>query len=134
MAFPEFRAVAPIHIAAWIVVSLLAESLWLSTVTGQAMESMASTVDMSLVVLLGYHPSIWIVAIALRDRQRGLLAPALVQGAFNAGQNAVALARRGASSIRPLGGMPLAGGARIPRFGPGLHPSRGSRPSSPTSS
>ena len=63
-AFPEFRTIGTVHVAAWILVSLLAESLWLSTITGKAMESMASTVDLSLLVLLGYRPAVWIVAIA----------------------------------------------------------------------
>src|SRR5256885_1433831 len=63
LSFHAFWSIGAMYLAAWIVVSLLAESLWLPTVTGKAMESMASTVDISLLILLGYKPAIWIVAI-----------------------------------------------------------------------
>src|SRR6185369_15714871 len=61
-AFPSLQGVGWMQVGAWILVSLLAESLWLSTISGKAMESMASTVDISLLILLGFKPSIWIVA------------------------------------------------------------------------
>jgi len=107
-AFPEFRTVTPIHIAAWILVSLLAESLWLSTITGKAMESMASTVDLSLLVLLGYRPAVWIVAIAFAIANVIFSRRSWYKALFNAGQNAVALAA-GGLVYSLLGGIPLAG-------------------------
>src|SRR5205814_9277079 len=64
LSFRSFWAIGAMYLAAWILVSLLAESLWLPTITGKAMESMASTVDISLLILLGFKPAIWIVAIA----------------------------------------------------------------------
>jgi len=107
-AFPEFRTVSPIHIAAWILVSLLAESLWLSTITGKAMESMASTVDLSLLVLLGYRPAVWIVAIAFAIANVIFSRRSWYKALFNAGQNAVALAA-GGLVYSLMGGVPLAG-------------------------
>ena len=40
-SLPEFLHLGLLAITAWIVVSLLAESLWIPTVSGKAMESMA---------------------------------------------------------------------------------------------
>ncbi len=105
--FPEFRAIGPFHVAAWILVSLLAESLWLSTITGKAMESMASTVDLSLLVLLGYGPAVWIVAIAFALANVFFSRRTWYKTLFNAGQNVLALSAAGIV-YSFLGGVPLA--------------------------
>lgn len=107
-AFPEFRTIGLIHVAAWILVSLLAESLWLSTITGKAMESMASTVDLSLLVLLGYRPAVWIVAIAFALANVIFSRRTWYKALFNAGQNVVALSAAGIVYALS-GGVPLAG-------------------------
>ena len=104
----EFWAVGLWQIAAWIAVSLLAESLWLPTVTGKAMESMASTFDISLLVLLGFGPSIWIVAVAFTIANLFFSRRVWYKALFNAGQNVLCLAAAGAV-FSALGGMPLAG-------------------------
>ena len=106
-AFSEFRGLGPIHLAAWILVSLLAESLWLSTITGKAMESMASTVDLSLLVLLGYRPAVWIVAIAFALANVIFSRRIWYKALFNAGQNVIALSAAGLV-FQLLGGVPLA--------------------------
>jgi len=106
-AFPEFRSIGPIHVAAWILVSLLAESLWLSTITGKAMESMASTVDLSLLVLLGYRPAVWIVAIAFAIANIIFSRRTWYKAIFNAGQNVIALSAAGIV-FHLLGGVPMA--------------------------
>ncbi len=112
-AFPEFRAIGPLPILAWILVSLLAESLWISTITGKAMESMASTVDVSLLVLLGYRPAVWIVAIAFGIANVIFSRRSWYKTLFNAGQNVVALSAAGLA-FALLGGVPLAGFAGPP--------------------
>ena len=71
--------------------SLLAESLWISTITGQAMESMASTIDLSLLVLLGFRPAVWIVAIAFALANVFFSRRVWYKAIFNAGQNVLAL-------------------------------------------
>jgi len=116
-AFPTFRTIGPIHVAAWILVSLLAESLWLSTITGKAMESMASTVDLSLLVLLGYRPAVWIVAIAFAIANVIFSRRSWYKTLFNAGQNVLALSA-GGLVYQSLGGVPLAGqgGAPVETF------------------
>lgn len=107
-AFPEFRTIGTVHVAAWILVSLLAESLWLSTITGKAMESMASTVDLSLLVLLGYRPAVWIVAIAFALANVIFSRRTWYKALFNAAQNVAALSAAGIV-YACLGGLPLAG-------------------------
>jgi len=113
IAFPSLRDVGWMQVGAWILVSLLAESLWLSTITGKAMESMASTVDISLLILLGFKPSIWIVAIAFALANVFFSRRVWYKAIFNAGQNVIALTAAGLV-YEALGGAPLvsAGGLR----------------------
>jgi len=90
-------------------VSLLAESLWLPTITGKAMESMASTVDLSLLVLLGFRPAVWIVAIAFALANVIFSRRVWYKALFNAGQNVASLSAAGIV-YTILGGTALAGG------------------------
>jgi len=69
---------------------------------------MASTVDLSLLVLLGYRPAVWIVAIAFAIANVIFSRRSWYKALFNAGQNAVALAA-GGLVYSLLGGVPLAG-------------------------
>jgi signal transduction histidine kinase len=105
-SFDAFLALGWMPILAWIVVSLMAESLWLQTITGKAMESMASAVDISLLVLLGYKPAVWIVAIAFALANVFFSRRVWYKAIFNAGQNVVALSAAGAAYTL-LGGHPL---------------------------
>jgi hypothetical protein len=68
---------------------------------------MASTVDLSLLVLLGYRPAVWIVAIAFTIANVIFSRRSWYKALFNAGQNAVALAA-GGFVYSLLGGVPLA--------------------------
>jgi signal transduction histidine kinase len=112
-AFPEFRTIGLVHVVAWILVSILAESLWIPTITGKAMESMASTVDLSLLVLLGYRPSVWIVAIGFAFANVMFSRRTWYKALFNAGQNVIALSAAGLVYMG-LGGVPLAGRGGAP--------------------
>ena len=103
----SFLALGWAPLVIWIVVSLIAESLWLQTITGKAMESMASAVDISLLVLLGYKPAVCIVAIAFALANVFFSKRVWYKAIFNAGQNVIALTMAGiAYSL--LGGTPLA--------------------------
>jgi signal transduction histidine kinase len=95
------------QVAVWVLISLLAESLWLSTITGKAMESMASTVDLSLLVLLGFKPAVWIVAVAFALANVVFSRRVWYKAVFNAGQNVLSLAAAGLV-YEALGGRPLA--------------------------
>jgi signal transduction histidine kinase len=115
-----FLALGWMAILAWIVVSLMAESLWLQTITGKAMESMASTVDISLLVLLGYKPAVWIVAIAFALANVFFSKRVWYKAIFNAGQNVIALTAAGVT-FALLGGEPLvAHGGLTVLHGPSL--------------
>jgi len=72
------------------------------------MESMASTVDLSLLVLLGYRPAVWIVAIAFALANVVFSRRTWYKTLFNAGQNVLALSAAGVVYFL-LGGVPLAG-------------------------
>jgi len=119
LSFPQFWSLGPMHITAWIVVSLLAESLWLPTLTGKAMESMASTVDISLLILLGVRPSVWIVAIGFLLANLFFSRRVWYKALFNAGQNVLALAAAGAA-FGAFGGKPLAGDGILALKGPAM--------------
>lgn len=110
LSLTHFLSLGWMHITAWIVVSLLAESLWLPTLTGKAMESMASTVDISLLILLGMRPSVWIVAIGFTLANLFFSRRVWYKAVFNAGQNVLSLAAAG-FAFTALGGKPLAGDA-----------------------
>ncbi len=107
LSLDGFTALGLLPILAWIVVSLAAESLWLPTLTGKAMESMASTVDISLLILLGFRPAAWIVAIAFLLANLFFSRRVWYKAIFNAGQNVLALAAAG-MAYEALGGVPLA--------------------------
>lgn len=114
-----FLALGWMPLLAWIVVSLVAESLWLQTITGKAMESMASTVDISLLVLLGYKPAVCIVAIAFALANVFFSKRVWYKAIFNAGQNVIALTAAGIA-FSLLGGRPLASEGGLEAFR-GLH-------------
>ena len=64
------------------------------------MESMASTVDLSLLVLFGYRPAVWIAAIAFAIANVIFSRRTWYKALFNAGQNVLALSAAG-PFVRP---------------------------------
>jgi signal transduction histidine kinase len=108
-------AVGWMQVGVWVLVSLLAESLWIPTLTGKAMESMASAVDISLLVLLGFMPSVWIVAVAFALANVFFARRIWYKAVFNAGQNVLSLAAAGLA-FEALGGVPLVAAGGLPAF------------------
>ena len=53
-----------IHFLGWVLITIVAESLWLPTITGESTDSMASAANFATVVLWGVAPAIWIVALS----------------------------------------------------------------------
>lgn len=53
-----------VHWLAWVAITVVAESLWLPTITGEGTDSMASAANFATVVLWGVAPAIWIVAVS----------------------------------------------------------------------
>jgi len=74
---------------------------------------MASTVDLSLLVLLGYRPAVWIVAIAFSIANVIFSRRVWYKALFNAGQNVLALSAAGLVYAL-LGGVPMAGHGGAP--------------------
>ena len=53
-----------VHWLAWVAINVVAESLWLPTITGEGTDSMASSANFATVVLWGLTPAIWIVTLS----------------------------------------------------------------------
>jgi signal transduction histidine kinase len=53
-----------VHWLAWVAITVVAESLWLPTITGEGTDSMASSANFATTVLWGITPAIWIVAVS----------------------------------------------------------------------
>jgi signal transduction histidine kinase len=115
ISWPALEAAGWMRVGVWILVSLLAESLWIPTLTGKAMESMASAVDLSLLVLLGFMPSVWIVAVAFTLANLVFSRRVWYKAVFNAGQNVLSLAAAGIV-FELLGGKPLVAAGGLPAF------------------
>jgi len=63
--FPlEWRSPLLLQFLGWVLITVVAESLWLPTITGEGTDSMASAANFATVVLWGVAPSIWIVALS----------------------------------------------------------------------
>jgi signal transduction histidine kinase len=63
--FPlDWRSPLLLHFLGWVLITVVAESLWLPTITGEGTDSMASAANFATVVLWGVAPSIWIVALS----------------------------------------------------------------------
>lgn len=58
----DIRNVLLTHFLIWVVINVVAESLWLPSMTGEGTDSMASAANFATVVLWGITPAIWIVA------------------------------------------------------------------------
>ena len=115
LSLHALAAVGWMQVGVWVLVSLLAESLWIPTLTGKAMESMASAVDLSLLVLLGFMPSVWIVAVAFALANLFFSGRKWYKAVFNAGQNVLSLAAAGLV-FEALGGAPLVRAGGLPAF------------------
>jgi hypothetical protein len=63
--FPlDWKTPLLVHFLGWVLITVVAESLWLPTITGEGTDSMASAANFATVVLWGVAPSIWIVALS----------------------------------------------------------------------
>ena len=63
--FPlDWRSPLLLQYLGWVLITIVAESLWLPTITGEGTDSMASAANFATVVVWGVTPSIWIVALS----------------------------------------------------------------------
>lgn len=78
------------HYVAWIVICLVSETMWSTTLSGSATYSLSATVGLSSAVLWGSGAGIWISAISTFIADLFVLRKPPVRVAFNAGQVALA--------------------------------------------
>lgn len=74
------------HYAAWAVICILSESLWLPTLSGTGTVTMASTAGLAAAVLWGQAPAVWIAAGSTVIAELFVLRKPWVRALFNAGQ------------------------------------------------
>jgi signal transduction histidine kinase len=94
------------RIGIWVVINLLAEFMWLPTVTGRATSSMASTINYATIFILGPAEAVWAVPLAVGLATRVIQWRSWLKSAFNLGQMVLAV---GAAAwfYAQAGGEPL---------------------------
>lgn len=91
------------HYAAWVGICLLAESLWLTTLSGSGTVSMASAAGLAAAVLWGRGPCIWIVAASTLLADIFIARKVWVRAVFNTSQISITM-WLAASAFALLGG------------------------------
>jgi signal transduction histidine kinase len=84
-----------VHWLAWVAITVVAESLWLPTITGEGTDSMASSANFATVVLWGVTPAIWIVALSTALADLGLRRRPPIRVLFNTAAMAIVMAAAG---------------------------------------
>ena len=79
------------HYLAWVVICMISESLWLTTLSGSGTVSMASSAGLATAVLWGQGPSMWIVAVSTAVAELFVLRKPWVRACFNASQTTVTM-------------------------------------------
>lgn len=79
------------HYAAWAVICVLSEMMWLNTISGTGTWSMSSTAILATVILWGHSPAVWIAAVSTLLAELFVQKKPWVRAAFNAAQIAVTL-------------------------------------------
>lgn len=77
------------HYAAWVVICILSESLWLPTLSGTGTVTMASTAGLAGMILWGQGAAVWIGAVSTLLAEVFVLRKAWVRATFNASQIAI---------------------------------------------
>ena len=91
------------HWLAWVAITVVAESLWLPTITGEGTDSMASSANFATVVLWGVAPAIWIVALSTAVADLALRRRPPIRALFNTAAMVVVMVAAG-WTFRLLGG------------------------------
>jgi len=79
------------HYVGWIVICVLAETMWLSTASGEGTVTMASTAGVAAAMLWGLEPAMWIVAASTLAADLTILKKPWIRAAFNAAQSAITI-------------------------------------------
>jgi len=94
-----------VHWLAWVAITVVAESLWLPTITGEGTDSMASAANFATVVLWGVSPAIWIVALSTAIADLALRRRPPIRTLFNTAAMVLVMAAAG-WTFALLGGPP----------------------------
>jgi len=106
--FPlDWKTPLLIHFLGWVLITIVAESLWLPTITGEGTDSMASAANFATVVLWGVAPSIWIVALSTALSDLLIRRRPAIRVLFNSAAMVIVMAASG--TVFTLLGGPAAG-------------------------
>ena len=84
-----------VHWLAWVAITVVAESLWLPTITGEGTDSMASAANFATVILWGIAPAIWIVAVSTAIADLVIRRRPPIRALFNTAAMTVVMAASG---------------------------------------
>jgi signal transduction histidine kinase len=116
--FPlDWRSPLLIQYLGWVLITVVAESLWLPTITGEGTDSMASSANFATVVLWGVAPAIWIVALSTAISDLVIRRRPAIRVLFNAAAMVIVMAAAG-WTFALLGGpregiWPMLGAGRL---------------------
>ncbi len=79
------------HYLAWLVIFVVSESMWLSTISGEGTWSLSSTATLAACMLWGPDPAIWIAALGTVLAEFLVLRKPWTRAWFNGGQMAITL-------------------------------------------
>ncbi len=79
------------HYVGWVVINVLSETMWLATISGGGTVSMASTANLTTVVLWGRAPAMWIGVVSTLFAVIFVQRKPLVRAIFNASQITITL-------------------------------------------
>jgi signal transduction histidine kinase len=96
-----------VHWLAWVAITVVAESLWLPTITGEGTDSMASAANFATVILWGVAPAIWIVAVSTAIADLVIRRRPPIRALFNTAAMTVVMAASGWTFV--LLGGPIEG-------------------------
>jgi signal transduction histidine kinase len=87
---PEFESQWS-HYLAWILIFVLAESMWLSTISGEGTWSLSSSATLAACMLWGHAPAMWIAALGTVVAEFLVLRKPWMRAWFNGAQMAITL-------------------------------------------
>lgn len=101
------------HLVGWIIICVLAETMWLPVASGHGTVTMASTAGVAAAMLFGFGPAMWISAASTLIADLLILKKPWIRASFNAAQSTIAV---GVAMLAwwalggPLGGLEAAVG------------------------
>jgi signal transduction histidine kinase len=102
--FPlDWKTPLLVHFLGWVLITVVAESLWLPTITGEGTDSMASAANFATVVLWGVAPSLWIVALSTALSDLVIRRRPAIRVLFNSAAMVIVMAAAG-TAFTLLGG------------------------------